>query len=96
MILAYPFLVLFGPSIMLVYLLFKAATKKNDVVKIVAAIFVSPFVFILGLIFDICWTPVALIALPVYFIFMLFTTCIRTIKGRRRAMRRINDIIENN
>ena len=95
MILAYPILVLLGPAIFYTYFYFKTFWRKSWIQKASALVFcLVPIIF--GLLMDICWSPMALIGLPVYFICMQFEKCRRDVRGRREAMQRIQNIIESN
>jgi len=95
LILAYPFLVVLGPPVLFAAGFIALCCKAHPCCGCVGVIF-SPIPFALGLIVDICWIPVALVMLPTAFIVMLTDQCRRNIRGKRRAMQRIREIIEKN
>jgi len=95
MILAYPIAVVLAPAIGLTAVMLYGAFKEHWALG-VYCIFMTPFTIALGLVFDICWSPVAIIMLPTLFMLLIMDNCRRSIKGRRKAMKRIQDIVENN
>jgi len=95
MILAYPFLVLLGPPVFFSVFWIRAFFEINCSAGI-CGLLTIPIPLIVGLVVDIFWIPFALVALPALGIFMIAHQQFERVKTKRKAMRRIREIIENN
>ena len=67
-IILYPLAVVLGPSIFLTFQWVKLAHREGGVIAMTIACVLFFIPFIIGLIIDICWIPLSIIALPVIFV----------------------------
>ena len=55
-----------------------------------------PIPFIIGLILDICWIPLAIVGMPTFLVFVLSTKLVSRYHNKQQAMLRIQEIIDEN
>merc|ERR1719350_2669071 len=88
-IILYPLAVALGPSIFMTIFWVVGFYKAHGLCAAIAALALFPIPFILGLILDICWIPLAVIGLPTAFVMFISTQVVGRYQNKQQAMQRI-------
>ena len=88
-IIFYPLAVILGPSIYLTVLWVVNFYEVYGTRAAVIAGVLFPIPFIIGLIFDIFWIPLAIIGLPTVFVLLVLKQVVDRYQNKQKAMQRI-------
>ena len=88
-IILYPLAIALGPSIILTVSWVVAFYRSNGARGAIIAGVLFPIPFIIGLILDICWIPLAIVGLPTAFVMFISTKVVGKYQNKQKAMQRI-------
>ena len=88
-----PLVIVLGPPIGMSVLWVAVFGKINPVLGACCCL-LFPIPFAIGLIIDICWIPVAILAIPIGLIAFTINRIKSNRDNKRKAMERVNEIIE--